>query len=225
MKVSVCPTCALPLARPLPGPVACPNFWCGRDDRGFDVVWAVGAHAGALRRAIAGLKYRAEFWRADALGALLAGWLLDHAPCFEDTDVIVGVPGTPGRDHTQRILAAAAAVSPIGDLWFLDAGHRVLTKRTPTRTMVGTASSAIRRLWAAAELRQSLQVVDAATVRGRRVLVVDDVFTDGSTLREVALALRAAGATAVSGLVLARQPLHDAQGAQGASTGEGHRRW
>jgi|GEM_PF-1912861 len=43
-------------------------------------------------------------------------------------------------------------------------------------------------------------------VIGRRFLVFDDVFTDGSTLREIARALLVAGAEQVGGLVLARQP-------------------
>jgi ComF family protein len=41
------------------------------------------------------------------------------------------------------------------------------------------------------------------------VAVVDDVMTTGSTLRAAALALRAAGATCVMGLVAARTPLED----------------
>jgi predicted amidophosphoribosyltransferase len=36
--------------------------------------------------------------------------------------------------------------------------------------------------------------------------VFDDVFTEGSTLREVARALLMAGAEEVAGVVLARQP-------------------
>jgi predicted amidophosphoribosyltransferase len=38
------------------------------------------------------------------------------------------------------------------------------------------------------------------------VLVFDDVFTDGFTLREVARALQAAGANSVCGVTLTRQP-------------------
>ena len=201
MKVPICETCAVAL----PNGIPCPNFWCGREDRGFDVVWAIGAHDGPLRRAIAGLKYRHEPWQAPVLGTLLAGWLLDHAPAFDDVELIVGVPGSAQRDHTRRILKAAEA--RIGDLWPLDADNEVLGKRAETRTMVSTHSSAVRRLWAAGDLRNSLRIVDVAAVEARRVLAVDDVFTDGSTMREVALALRAAGAASVSGLVLARQPM------------------
>lgn len=43
-------------------------------------------------------------------------------------------------------------------------------------------------------------------LRGKRVLLVDDVSTTGTTLHSAALALRQAGATQVHGLVVARTP-------------------
>jgi adenine/guanine phosphoribosyltransferase-like PRPP-binding protein len=43
-------------------------------------------------------------------------------------------------------------------------------------------------------------------VKGKRVLVFDDVHTEGLTLRELALALRQAGAAEVSEIVLVGQP-------------------
>jgi predicted amidophosphoribosyltransferase len=195
MKV-LCSTCDLPLP--------CTNFWCRREDRGFDVVWAVGVHEGELRRAIAELKYRGESWRAGQLGRLVAAFLLEHAPWFEDVDLIVGVPGYGERDHVRRVLAAAAPL--IGALWEVDAADSVLVKTAPTRPLTGTRSAPARRLRAAGELRSALAVARPGAVRGARLLVVDDVFTDGSTMREVALALRSAGAVRVSGLVVARRP-------------------
>ena len=44
----------------------------------------------------------------------------------------------------------------------------------------------------------------AATIRGRRLVLVDDVMTSGATLHEAARALRRAGAASVSAVVLAR---------------------
>jgi len=161
------------------------------------VVWALGAYRGPLRRAITGLKYRHERDRATVLGRLVADYLLDHLPWFEETEVIVPMVG----GHTEAIASSAAA--RLQGLWPV---VPVLAKATATRPMVSLPSAAARRLWAACDLRPSLRVTQPGWIRGRRVLVIDDVFTDGSTLREVAGVLRRAGAEAVSGLVLARAP-------------------
>lgn len=185
----------------------CRNLWCRREDRGFDVVWAVGVHAGEVRSAIAALKYRGERRWADWLAGLLASYLIDHGGAFDDIDLIVGTPGhtSPSRpvDHVREVMVALER--HVGGLWSVDASRPVLVKREPTTPMVALPSAGARRIWAAGELRALLEVTDPARVAGRRVLAVDDVFTDGSTLREVALALRGAGATAVSGLVIARR--------------------
>jgi ComF family protein len=47
-----------------------------------------------------------------------------------------------------------------------------------------------------------------AALRGKRVLLVDDVSTTGTTLHSAAVALRQAGVARVQGLVIARTPHH-----------------
>jgi predicted amidophosphoribosyltransferase len=213
MEGSTCPVCDLRVAAPGP----CPNYWCGRADRGFDVVWAIGEHGGELRRAIAALKYRGDRRWIDPLGRLLAGFLVGHGACFDDVDLILGTPPSSGRgrslDHVQEILGAAARC--LGELWAIDLPRPgvlpVVVKRVRTEPMMSMPSAFARRLWAAGELRAALAVTDPARVRRRRLLVVDDVFTDGSTMREMAGVLLGAGATSVSGLVLARACLHSSR--------------
>ena len=63
-----------------------------------------------------------------------------------------------------------------------------------------------RKAIAEGPLRAALRVAEPAAIVGKRVLVVDDVFTEGFTIREVARALRLAGAAEVSEIVLAREP-------------------
>lgn len=53
-------------------------------------------------------------------------------------------------------------------------------------------------------LDKSFCVKRASEVAGKRILLIDDVFTTGTTLRTAAEALKAAGAAHVSALTLAR---------------------
>ena len=100
---------------------------------------------------------------------------------------------------------AATEVSP-GAIWPFDiAGEPVIVKAGPTPPMVGHGYQERRRI-AEGPLCDALRVTRVQDVYGKRVLVYDDVFTDGLTLNEVARALRFAGATEVCGVTLCRQP-------------------
>ena len=55
------------------------------------------------------------------------------------------------------------------------------------------------------ELRSLLRVPTPSRVEGKRVLVVDDAYSEGFTMREMARALLQAGAVEVAGLVLVRR--------------------
>ena len=141
----------------------------------------------------------------------MAGFLEENAGFFRQFDVITASPtyvGPDGRsfDHTRMVLKRAAAEVSPGAVWPFDiAGEPLIVKTRPTPPMVG---SGYRDRWLIAEgpLRNALQVTQVQDVRGKRVLVYDDVFTNGLTLNEVARALRIVGATEVCGVTLCRQP-------------------
>jgi len=56
-------------------------------------------------------------------------------------------------------------------------------------------------------VRRAFEVVDPKRVKGRTIVLVDDVATTGSTLNECARVLKRAGAGEVHALVLARTSL------------------
>lgn len=189
------------------GEGSCPNRWCRRPDRVFSVAFSVGVHQASLRWAIARYKYRGERGLAAVFAAAVASYLDARPTWFEEFDLLTAVPaylGPGGRrswDPVGTILAALPA--RLGERWSVS--PRAVTKVSETPGMAGR-SWAQRQELARGPLRASLCVPDPALVAGRQVLVLDDVLTEGSTLREVARALRRAGATDVAGLVLARPP-------------------
>ncbi len=81
----------------------------------------------------------------------------------------------------------------------------MIIKTAETQSMSGISRYQERKANAETNVRPALQVPDVGRVAGKAIVVVDDVFTDGLTLREVARALRSAGARAVYGVALARQ--------------------
>jgi predicted amidophosphoribosyltransferase len=183
----------------------CPNYWCRRPDRGFSVVFPVAAHSGALRRAISRYKYRGERTLAPVFAGMVASYLAAHAEWFEEFGVITGVPGYSGPgsrrgwDPVAGVLAELAAL--LGRAWTVAPGLVVKTRETPG--MAGLGWSA-RQAVARGPLRGALAAAPGTNLAGAQVLVLDDVLTEGGTLREVAAVLRRAGASDVAGLVLAR---------------------
>jgi predicted amidophosphoribosyltransferase len=171
------------------------------------VVWSIGPHAGALRDALFRYKYRAQMGWSAVFGRLLIGYLDDHMPWFDDYDALVPVPAFVGPgarrrwDPIGRVLSVADGLA--GRRWPVE--FDAIEKTAETPAMAGL-SLRRRRACAEGELRRALWVPDPGRVSGARLLVVDDVFTEGSTLREVARAMQRAGALEVAGLTLARQP-------------------
>jgi ComF family protein len=163
--------------------------------RGPVGVRAAGAHEGALRAAIHRLKYGKEPALADDLGALLATEVARDLARGVAIDVIVPVPL-----HRARALARG-----YDQAWLL---AEAIARRTglPVRTALrrirqGTPQVELDRIARAKNVRAAF-VGEAASLRGLRVALVDDVTTTGATLRDAAAAARAAGARSVSAYVV-----------------------
>jgi predicted amidophosphoribosyltransferase len=142
---------------------------------------------------------------------------------LEPFDLITASPSFVGRggrdfDHTRLLLVEAGQQVSCERVWPFDTGPvpaLIKTRPTPRLAWLGHRE---RRQVAEERLRPALHVPDRRRTAGRRILVVDDVFTDGRTLDEVARALRLqGGAREVCGLALCRQPWRDHAAATAAA--------
>jgi predicted amidophosphoribosyltransferase len=188
---------------------SCGNPLCNWDEdrRLFKWVWAISMRTGPLRAAIDRYKVQNKVGWAGIFGRVLLGYLNANKDVFDGYDLIIPSPtwvGEGGRafDHTGLVIERAAG-EDYDETWPFELG--VLQKSAATTPFRGRSWK--RRFEIAEhELRPALSVPDPEQVRGKRILVYDDVYTEGLTLREVARSLRDVGAVEVSEIVLARQP-------------------
>ena len=198
------PTCPL-CGQPLDGRGSCPSRVCTLDDPIFARIHTVCDRPDEMWDAIMSYKYGEDRSWADVLGRILAGFLDDHREDFERYDVITTGPIYVGPraqrlwDYLSLILDSAAHVGPH---WPFAPG--LIAKSGPTGRFLGISAQARREI-AEGELRDALSVPEPERVAGRRVLVFDDIYSEGYSLREMARVLREAGAVEVAGLVLARR--------------------
>jgi len=151
-----------------------------------------------LRELLHQFKYEYATWLCRDLADLLQGCVLGHYAAVE-VDVVVPVPlhrqKLRDRGYNQAALLAEALASRLGRLYVGDALTRARNTPTQTRLHVRERHRNVRHAF----------VVQAPEwVRGRTVLLVDDVMTTGATLSEVAATLKRAGAWRVWAVTVAR---------------------
>jgi predicted amidophosphoribosyltransferase len=161
---------------------------------------------GPLRKAIDRYKVDGRHAWAAIFGRVLLGYLNAHETVFQRYDLIIPSPtwvGEGGRTFDHTGLVIERAIVEDDGTWPLQAG--VIHKTAATTPFRGKTWRSRYEI-AEHELRPALHIPDPELVRGKHILVYDDVYTEGLTLRAVAKSLCDAGAVEVSEVVLARQP-------------------
>ncbi|ODT45797.1 MAG: hypothetical protein ABS70_02345 [Nitrospira sp. SCN 59-13] len=192
-----CPRCHRPFASPSALTYS-PTHEC-QDCRTrepyYSQVWAPYAYCSPLQDAIALLKYRGKVALADALGALLLQALPDRLK----VDVLMPIPLHPNRLRQREFNQSLLLADRIGCVRGLPVSYRNLIRSVDTEPQISLPRAA--RLH---NLRKAFAVRQPKDVCGTRILLVDDVFTTGTTASECARVLLKAGAKEVAVLALAR---------------------
>lgn len=184
------------------GLMRCPV--CRRVDRPFSRAVAYGSYDGGLRELIHLLKYNGVRPAARVLGRLLAESLLKLESEFEDEEIlIVPVPLYKGKrrqrgfNQAEIITREALRVYPVKARFAL--GNDVLMRIRDTHSQIGLTSHQRRQ-----NMRGAFAVSRSPQVIGRAVVIVDDVYTTGTTVTECVRMLRKAGAARVWVATVAR---------------------
>ncbi|MFO0591291.1 MAG: ComF family protein [Polyangiaceae bacterium] len=158
---------------------------------------AGGSYTGALAIAVKRLKYSARPDLARPLGA----WLSERARTANLTaDLVIPVPLHPrklrARGYNQSALLSAHVARSLGARF---------RPRALVRTRDTAPQASLDREARGDNIAGAFHARQIEAIRGKRVVLVDDVATTGATLRACVQALLDAGVASVTALVLARK--------------------
>jgi ComF family protein len=191
-----CLSCGLPFDFDPGEPSRCGG--CMRRPPPFDKARAALAYDEASRPLLLGFKHADRTHAAPPFGQWLARAALD---LLGETEVIVPVPLHRWRLVRRRYNQAALLAHALGRARGLPVEADLLVRRRATPSQAGRSRLARQRnVQGAFAVRPGR----GGAIRGRRVLLVDDVLTTGATVAECARVLNRAGAGAVDVVTLAR---------------------
>jgi len=194
LEGAYCGVCGRPFPDGSGGVREC--YSCSRTPPAFRVARAPYLYEGVIRDAIHQYKYggfRAmEGFLSASFEGRLQGW-------FGEVDVVTPVPLHPARlrkrGFNQSLLLAKTAAEPLCARLSIDGLTRTRNTRPQVELDVVEREKNVKGAFAAVRPHE---------FDGKDVLLVDDVFTTGATVRECARVLRRAGARSVCVLTVAR---------------------
>jgi len=161
-------------------------------------IWAVCAYEGVIKHCVHLFKYNARLNLLNALSSLMIDFIKNHLK-DKKFDLIIPVPlhGARLRERgfNQAELLAKKISTHISQPLCLKALKRV----KPTLTQTGLSKT--KRF---TNLKGAFKIIRDDFVYNKNILLIDDVFTTGSTIGEAAKTLLEAKAKSVEALVLAR---------------------
>lgn len=178
---------------------------CENEEPAFGIAAAYGSYEAGLRELIHLLKYDNVRPAANALGSMLAKVIVRLQRCFGANEVlVVPIPlhraKQRQRGFNQAELVARAALKHCRAVGVrFEISPHLLERRRVTQSQIGLTQHQRR-----ANLRGAFRVVKPEKIAGREILLVDDVFTTGTTVSECARVLRRAGAAEIWVATVAR---------------------
>jgi competence protein ComFC len=196
LEAPMCQRCSWPFDGAITEGFICGN--CHDRDVHFDCAVAAYQSRGVVRELIHGFKYSSRLYLRVQLARWLAKTLEDPRIRGTKCDALIPVPLHHVRFREREFNQAeelARLLTQHSGIPTLDALKRVRYTTTQTE---------LSREERMENLRGAFKVRHTAEVKGRDLVLVDDVFTTGSTVEECSRVLRRAGAASVRVITIAR---------------------
>jgi len=191
LEEPVCHQCGCPVAK---ADITCST--CQKRPLPLTQIRAAFHFDGILPDIIHQLKYRNVFALAEPLGHLMAqAWSKWQTP----VDLVAPIPLHAQRQKERGYNQSDLLANSFCNQLDLSKNNQILNRSRKTTSQVGLNADERQR-----NVRGAFSVNDYNLVKGRNILLVDDVCTTGATLTAAAEILLTAGANNVSAYCLAR---------------------
>lgn len=165
----------------------------------FSVHRSGGQYRGELKDAILLFKYRGYEILGKPLGRFLFESLKGEESLWWGVDAIVPVPLHSKRKRERGFNQAKILAEELSRLKNLPLEELILRKMKNV-----PAQTSLEREERAKNVRGAYAVLKGGKIRGKTVLLVDDVYTTGSTLKECSRELLKAGAKEIRAITIAQ---------------------
>jgi ComF family protein len=173
---------------------------CQENPPSFTALRCLADYGGVIRECVHTLKYQ----KNQSLGEIFSGWLASLVRLEGwSVDLVMPVPLSPERLAERGYNQSASIARPLSAKLGVRYHPYAIKRIRNTRSQVGLSAEE-RRINVAGAFEAEPDIVC-----GRKVLVVDDVMTTGSTLESCAEGLKNAGAVEVYCLALAGYKKND----------------
>jgi ComF family protein len=185
---NICQRCGRPLVSQVPS--TCGE--CLKYEPAFKFVRSFGLYEGILKKAINLLKYHG----IKRLSRPLSEILLEIK--MPQVEIVIPVPlherRLRQREFNQSALLAKYVAKSLGTTLILDC----LIKIRDTMPQVGLSAKDRKK-----NIKKAFEVKDEEIIKGKDIMLIDDVFTTGATVQECSKVLKKAGAGDIYVITLA----------------------
>lgn len=167
----------------------------------FERCFSVLEYDGEVRNQMSSFKESGRRHIGEAFAHLIEAKFLETN---ENVDIIIPVPIGADRLKTRGFNQSEVLCGELLEIGKVKTDILLRPQDTPHQT-------GLDRQHREKNLRGAFKVSDKSLVKGKRIMLVDDIYTTGSTLNECARTLVEAGASGVVAMVLCRTPIRESR--------------
>lgn len=191
-----CSICGDPVEGRVDGSFVC--YACSESTPFFDRARSAVRYRGVMQDVLQEFKYREGLWMRPDLVRILAACAATHYD-VDEIDAVTFVPLYPAR-HRQRGYNQAEALADL----LAKAIRKPLLKYGLARVKPTQTQTHLTARDRATNVKGAFKTRWLSRLKGRRILLVDDVMTTGATVNECSRVLKAGGAARVLVVTVAR---------------------